>query len=476
MNSARLLTTFLGAAALASCAGSQYREREIPEAGKGAFVSGGPSAFTQEAPADQWWKLYADPRLDALVERALTVNTDLRVAEANLRVVRATLGEARVRSYLPATTATASAQRGRASANTISGATALEPEKDTYSAGLDVSFEVDFFGRGRHGVAALKADRFAAVAARDVVRVSVAAETARAFADACSYNAQLAVALRTVGFQQNTRDLTQKLFDAGRGNGLDIARASALYENARAAAPAFAAARDAALFRLATLVGVPPAEAPQEARACTAPPQLTEPVPIGDGAGLLARRPDVRQAERALKGAAERVGVATADLFPTIRFGGNIGVTAPTQDGLNERTANSYSFGPLLSWSFPNVFGAHARIRQASGRADAALATFDKTVLNALQETETALSDYANELDRRNALQRARDQSAEAARLAQLRFDAGADSFLTLLDAQRSQAQADAALAASEAQTVSKQITLFKALGGGWREAPPVKR
>ncbi|MES1204253.1 MAG: TolC family protein, partial [Pseudomonadota bacterium] len=100
----------------------------------------------------------------------------------------------------------------------------------------------------------------------------------------------------------------------------------------------------------------------------------------------------------------------------------------------------------------------------------------DKTVLSALQETETALSDYANELDRRDALRRARDQSAEAARLAQLRFDAGADSFLTLLDAQRSQAQADAALAASEAQTVSKQITLFKALGGGWREAPPVKR
>lgn len=476
MNSVRLLTLLLSSAALASCAGSQYRNREIPEAGKGAFVSGPPTAFTQEAPTDQWWKLYNDPRLDSLVERALTVNTDLRVAEANLRVVRATLGEGRVGAYLPTTTVNASATRGRAAANTIPGATTLQPEVDTYSAGLDVSYEVDFFGRGRHGVRALIADKASAVAARDVVRVSVAAETARAYADACSYNAQLAVALRTVGFQQNTRDLTKKLFDAGRGNGLDIARASAAYETARSAAPAFAAARDAALFRLATLVGVPPAQAPQEARDCTTPPQLTQPIPIGDGAGLLARRPDVRQAERALKGSAERVGVATADLFPTISFGGDLGVIGPTQDSLNERTANSYSFGPLLSWSFPNILGAHKRIAQASGRADAALATFDKTVLNALQETETALSDYANELDRRNALKNAADQSAEAARLAQLRFDAGSDSFLTLLDAQRSQAQADAAFASSEAATVSKQITLFKALGGGWRDAPPVKR
>jgi outer membrane protein TolC len=115
-------------------------------------------------------------------------------------------------------------------------------------------------------------------------------------------------------------------------------------------------------------------------------------------------------------------------------------------------------------------------VRAAGGRADAALAQFDGVVLAALQETETALSDYANELDRRAALTRARDQAAEAARLAQLRFDAGRDSFLTLIDAQRTQAQAEGQLASSEAQTIGKQITLFKALGGGWREAPPVNR
>ncbi len=161
------------------------------------------------------------------------------------------------------------------------------------------------------------------------------------------------------------------------------------------------------------------------------------------------------------------MGVSFADLLPTITLGGNATVIAGQTADLDEPTAFGFSGGPLISWSFPNIFAAHQRVRAAGGRADAALAHFDGVVLGALQETETALSDYANELDRRAALTRARDQSNEAARLAQMRFDAGRDSFLVLLDTQRSQALAESALASSEAQTIGKQITLFKALGGG---------
>ena len=107
-------------------------------------------------------------------------------------------------------------------------------------------------------------------------------------------------------------------------------------------------------------------------------------------------------------------------------------------------------------------------IAQTSALTDAALANFDQTVLTALQETETALTNYANELDRRAALTEARDQAANAARLARLRFDAGADSFLTVLDAERTLAGADATLAQSDALVTTYQIALFKALAGGW--------
>ncbi|HVL43159.1 MAG TPA: TolC family protein, partial [Brevundimonas sp.] len=206
----------------------------------------------------------------------------------------------------------------------------------------------------------------------------------------------------------------------------------------------------------------------EAARSCARPPQLTQPVPIGDGARLLARRPDVRRAERELAAAAARVNVATADLFPRITLGGGLGATALDAGGLGDSENFRFSVGPLISWSFPNVFAARARIEQADAASEAALARFDQAVLVALQETETALANYANELDRRAALQAARDEAATAARLSRLRFDAGADSFLTVLDAERTLAAADAQLAASDALVTTYQISLFKALAGGW--------
>ena len=157
-----------------------------------------------------------------------------------------------------------------------------------------------------------------------------------------------------------------------------------------------------------------------------------------------------------------------ASLYPTIQLGGSLGATALDAGDLGDDAAFRFNVGPLISWSFPNIAATRARIAQAEAGTDIALANFDQTVLVALQETETALSAYANELDRRAALTTARDRAADAERLSRLRFDAGADSFLTLLDAQRTLAQADAALAESEAQVSNNQITLFKALAGGW--------
>ena len=200
---------------------------------------------------------------------------------------------------------------------------------------------------------------------------------------------------------------------------------------------------------------------------------MTQPIPVGDGAALLARRPDVRQAERQLAAAAARVNVATASLYPTISLGGSIGSTALDAGDLGEDQNFRFGFGPLISWSFPNIVAARARIEAADARTQAALADFDQTVLEALQETETALSNYANELDRRTALTEARDQANRALELSRLRFTAGAESFLTVLDAQRTLVQSEAQLAQSDALVTTYQVALFKALAGGWT-APQV--
>lgn len=465
-----VLTAAAAGALLAACAvGPKAPVADLPVAGTGALIgSANPAVSTAQA-RDDWWRLYDDPTLDGLIQQAFAENNQLEAAFANLRAVRASLSEART-GRLPRTSTSASYQRSRASAATVQGLPAGEdaPEVDSYDVGLDASYEIDLFGRVESTIRAARADVRAAEAAFATVQVTVAAETARAYADTCSANAQIAVAERTLGLQRDTLRLTERLLEGGAGTGLDVASARAAVAQTSATLPTLRASRNEALFRLATLTGVTPGEASAAAAACVRPPQLGQPIPVGDGAQLLARRPDVRQAEADLAAAAARVNVATADLFPSISLGGSIGSTALESDGLGDSENFRFSFGPLISWSFPNVFAARARIQQAGALSDAALATFDQTVLGALQETETALSNYANELDRRAALTEARDQAARAAGLSRQRFNAGADSFLLVLDAERTQAAAEAALAQSDALVSTYQIALFKALAGGW--------
>jgi len=239
-------------------------------------------------------------------------------------------------------------------------------------------------------------------------------------------------------------------------------------EETRASVPPIEAARRGALYRLAVLMGRPPASFPAEAGQCTTPPTLTKAIPVGDGKALLSRRPDLRQAERELAAATARVGVATGDLYPDVTLGGSVGATALSFNGLDNDNAFRFGIGPLISWTFPNILAAEARLDAAKASARGALAHFEGTWLNALKETETALANYANELQRTASLNAARGHSADAAQLARARYDAGSASFLDVLDAERTLADTSMALAQSQSQLASDQIALFLALGGGW--------
>jgi outer membrane protein TolC len=232
--------------------------------------------------------------------------------------------------------------------------------------------------------------------------------------------------------------------------------------------------RRTALYRLSVLTGRPPAEFPAVVSACAKSPALTQPVPVGSGASLLARRPDIRQAERQLAAATARIGVATAELYPDISLGASLGSTASSLGGLVSGNGFRFGLGPLISWSFPNRSLARARIAQAEAGAQAALARFDGTWLGALEETESALTRYGNELDRVATLRRARENSAQAARIARLRYQAGREGFQIVLEAERSLAQTEQALAQSEAQLSSYLVAVFLSLGGGWQQAPDV--
>ena len=472
------------AALLSGCvAGPSYeRPGTAPRArGTLAEVTRAPAAVSSQPLPDHWWQLYEDPALDRLVTDALAHNTSIREAAANLQRARAVLSEQRG-ARLPSTDISAqySRQQGNSAAAAAFGGGNGQVQTfgfDLFQSGFDVSYELDLFGGVTRAIEAGRGDVEAAAAQLDAARVSIAAETARAYVTACSNAAQLAVARETVDLQQQTLKLTTTLFDAGRGTRRDVERADVLLAQTQAQLPGFDAERRAALYALATLTGRPAAEIDADAAKCTAPPAVKSVIPAGDGAALLARRPDIRAAERSLAADTARIGVAIADLYPRIQLLGSIGQNATRGSQFFQPTAVRYSIGPLISWNFPNQTVARARIRQARASADASLARFDGAVLTALNETEQALARYAGALDRNAALVRAEKSSSEAARLSRLRFDAGADNFLQLIQAESDRASARAARAQSDAAVADAQISLFKALGGGWQDAPaPVRR
>lgn len=436
---------------------------QVPFSGASA-----PGFVPAEPPAD-WWRLFDEPIVDRLVQEALAANTDLRVAAANLRQARAVLRETRS-ARLPSTTVNAQGTYARTPGATFGQAQGFET--DSYDVGFDLGYQVDLFGRIARAIQAGRADLEATQATYDLTRVTVVAETIRAYSDACAAGRQLSVARESLRLQEETFDLTRRLETGGRGTGLDTSRAAAQLEQTRAEVPSFEAARKAALFRLAVLTGKPPTEFPADVASCETTPTVASAIPVGDGASLLARRADVRAAERRLAAATARIGVATAELYPNISIGGSIGSTALSPNDLFSDSSLRFSIGPLISWSFPNIAVARARIAQAEAGADAALAEFDGTWLSALRDTETALSTYVAQGTRVATLRRARDQSAEGARIARLRYQQGAESFQIVLDAERSRAASETLLAQAQAAFSEATVTLFLALGGGWQQPP----
>jgi len=476
----RLLAPLAAALALAACGtspvGPDYQVpadavARQPAAGRpflgtGDGVPGAAAVFADAPLPDHWWRLYHDAQLDGLVQQALEHNTDLRQAMANLERTQALEDEANGAAR-PAVSVNGGPSFGHVSGLSVLHPDYVPPNAWHYSAGASLSYQLDLFGQIRRGIEAAQAGTASAQAALDLVRVNVAAGTARAYAEVCSIGLRLRTSQASVRIQSDALEVTRRLQAAGRAGVIDTSRAEAQLGQLQAAIPPLQAQRQAALFRLATLTGHLPQDFPRGLTDCAVPPQVAGVLPVGDGAALIRRRPDIRQAERALAEATARIGVATADLYPKVSLGLSA-ASAGTLSGLGRSDTLSWSLGPLISWSIPNTGTARARIAQAEAGTRAAAAKFDGTVLTALRETETALSAYAHELDRRAQLQAARDASAQAAAQARSLYRNGKTGYLDTLDAERNLASSEAALAASEAQIADDQVTLFLALGGGW--------
>jgi NodT family efflux transporter outer membrane factor (OMF) lipoprotein len=417
----------------------------------------------QNVPA-VWWKLYDDSVLNGLVDEALKSNTDLRVAAGNLARSREALGVAQAQGGFSGK-ASALVARAQESAEQYLMFSKI-PVANEGDFGISISYEIDLFGKLRRGVEAAQADTESVQAAADLARVTVVADVVRSYVEQCSAAEELRIAQQSLALQKERVDVSRRLRDAGRGNQTDVTRGQTQVDTLSADIPRYTARRKIAQYRLAALLARAPSDLPPAVLACERLPQIGQPIPIGDGAALLRRRPDVREAERQLAASTARIGVATGALYPTVSIGASAGLTGVLEDIGTQATAR-WAFGPLISWTFPTN-GARGRVREAQASSQVALAKFDGVVLTALRETETSLATYASDFARADALHAAVKSAAQSADETHRLYQAGRESFISDLDATRTLTSTKSQLAAAEGQVAIDQVNLFLALGGGW--------
>ena len=466
-------TLFASASALtmAACAtvGPEYNAPPT-ESFTANALAGDPAikASTGE-PAEQWWTALNDDTLNVLIAAAFEENRDLRVAAANVEAARALLRLERV-NLRPTAEGTADYQRRRLSGASFGADDLSFDGADYFDVGLNAGWELDFIGRVRSATRAALADAQNAEYLRRDAEALVAAETARAYVDYRGAQIRLDVARRNLDIQRETSGLTQTRFEEGLGSKLDVSRAETQAKTTEALIPPLEAAAAAALNRLATLTGSQVQNI--EAMLDDGPALLPSPpqtLAIGDAESLLRRRADIRAAERTLAAATARIGVAKADYFPRITLAGAVSASAQTLSRVGADGSFGYGVGPSLSWSGFDIPRVKAGVKAADARADAAFSAYEQTVLTALEETQTALVAYGRERVRLAALAAAAGTAREAAELARDRYDAGADDFIDVLDAESRLLATEASLAESQTAATARFIGVYLALGAGWR-------
>lgn len=462
------------AVTLAACAvGPDYHRPTVQT--QPTFVEAEPAVYSTDDSIGPFWGQFNDDLLNGLVIQALATNHDLRIALAHLQQARALRTQAKL-DLLPTVTAQGGyTDQQYPASQTFGAGTSLDERY--YNAGFDAAWELDLFGRVRREIEASRATVEGEEATLHDAQVSVTAEVARTYFELRGEQAELAVLQRNAANQQQTVDLTNSLLDAGRGTELDTARAKAQLDTTLAEIPPLRATVEMSIHRLSVLTG----REPDALSAVLSPPgnlpQLPQMAAVGDPAGLLRRRPDIRIAERHLAASTAQIGVAVGDLFPKVTFNGNFGYAAGDLAALGTAGSKTFLIGPSITWAAFDLGRVRARIAGARAGADADLASYQQTVLKALEETENALVTHARARDRLVQLTAAARESDTAAQIARARYEGGLVGFLDVLDAERAQLTAQDQLAQSRTDAATSLIAVYKALGGGWEGAPmPVAR
>ena len=463
----RIALSVLSISLLSACAvGPDFQSPALPVSSTDTFTraEAAGNAGPRGPSNDEFWRNFDDPALTELVDVALSTNHEILAAVATYDAANALLREYRF-NQLPIITASAEAGHQRVSTDEAYG---YPRSADRFSAGINASWELDFFGRVRRLVESQRAETAARVGDLHGIQVAIVGQVVTSYVRMRGTQERLRVAHANAANQKEALRVVVDRVEAGRGNEYDISRAKSLLETTTARIAPLEAQVAFDQHRLAVLTGRLPGTLVSTLSKPAGLPVLAYPIDPGTPADLLRRRPDIIAAEHRLHAATARTGVATADLFPRLTLGAMLGTFSLSGSDLFAGRSESNFVALGIDWSFLDVGRVRSRIEASDAQARSQLAHYQDTVLRALEETENALIRLSRARQEAKHLESAARESEKSAVLARNRFSVGAIELFELLDVERNLLQAQDAYADSQTRSAMATVSLYSALAGGW--------
>ena len=449
---------------LSSCmVGPNYQKPEVSETiSINSIVY--PDVRFEQTDLSNWWQIFNDEQLNSLINRAEANNTNIKIALAKVKEARAVLGMQDSGLY-PSVDGNGATIWGKESESLNPLATSTRTK---YAISADASWEIDLFGRIRRSIEAATADYQASWEEHNEVLITIRAEIASNYLSMRSLQAQLKTARKNILSQQEMLDLTQIRYQNGIATYLDVTQATRVMANTEAELPLIRLQLMQNITALSVLTGVSTDILREELKVIRPVPLPDTAVTVGIPAERIRQRPDVKKAERQLAAQTARIGVATADLYPSFSLTGSLGVAALNGGDLFQSSSAVYGIGPSFSWNLFDMGRIRKNIAVQDARTEQALLNYELTMLQAVKEVEDSLSGYYEQQQRTAALDKSVTASKEALSMSTKLYKDGLTAFQDVLDAQRALLSAESSLDQAVGYTAIELVNLYKALAGGW--------
>jgi multidrug efflux system outer membrane protein len=416
----------------------------------------------------RWWEIFGDAELNHLVELAVANNRDVKAAFSRLEASRA-LRDYTTGQYYPTVDAAGYYSRSQSSKDGVM-QTHDEPDAiNLHSGGFDFLWEIDLFGKIRRSVESSEASYQASVEDYRDVMVTLLAEVCRNYVDLRTTQMRIAYAEDNIKIQRDTLNLTKSRYESEIAGELDVRQAELNLANTQAEIPSLRIAETGSRNRLAVLVGQMPGTLEKQLSQSQPLPSIKEKIAVGLPADLLRQRPDIRRAERQLAAQTAQIGVATADLYPSLQLMGTFEIQSRQLTGLGNIHNKAYSFGPGMQWRLfdANRIKNTIKIEEATTRE--LLAKWENTVLSAVEDVENAMESYVQQGERKTSLDNSVKASLRSLELVESQYKSGLTDFQNVLDTQRTLFGQQDKLAASQGEVLKSLVRIYKGFGGGWQ-------